>query len=239
MKVSVILPVINETYSLTQTVLLIESNSEIYEYIVVVCSKTTEESMKTIQTLLETYPDKMKLLRQELPFIGGAMRDAFNACTGTHVIMMSSDLETDPNTVPKMIEESKKKTNAIITATRWKGKKQFRGYNPVKLVANWVFQIVVRVFYQTSLTDATFGFRLFPDTVVKNIRWEELKHPFFLETILKPILIGIQVIEVSSSWTARTEGESQNTFFRNFDYFRALLKYRFYTKESLLQKEQV
>ena len=82
MTVSVILPVINETYSLTQTIDKIEAESDIHQFLIVICSRTTPESRAVIETLVKTHPNKINVHTQTLPFIGGAMREAFELCTG-------------------------------------------------------------------------------------------------------------------------------------------------------------
>ena len=110
-KVSVILPVINETFSLEKTVEVITKNSkdEISEIIIVVSkNKTTSESLRLINDL-ETikYPNLIKTHFQDLPFIGGAIQKGFEVSKGTHIIMMASDLETDPNDVKNLINLSK------------------------------------------------------------------------------------------------------------------------------------
>ena len=70
----------------------------------------------------------------------------------------------------------------------------------------------------------TYGFRVFPTKLVNQIKWEELRHPFLFESILKPIRLQIPVIEIPSKWNARDNGESQNTFYRNFYYFKTGFK---------------
>jgi hypothetical protein len=55
------------------------------------------------------------------------------------------------------------------------------------------------------------------------------------ETVVKPLRLGVQVIEIPGFWRARTEGESQNTFARNFEYFRIGLRVRFAATRHLLR----
>jgi len=43
---------------------------------------------------------------------------------------------------------------------------------------------------------------------VQNIRWEETAAPFLFETLVKPLRLGVEVIEIPSVWKARTEGKS-------------------------------
>lgn len=236
--VSIILPVINETFSLRQTVEIIETenSTNIAEYVIVICGKTTAESRAVISELEKTYHGKIVVLTQTLKFLGGAMRDAFAICKGTHIVMMASDLETDPHLVHNFIKLAKENPETIITATRWKTKGGFAGYNPLKLAFNWIFQRMFSILYHTRLSDMTYGYRIFPAEVIKQIQWEELKHPFLFETIVKPLRLGTKAMEVPTRWEARKEGESQNSFFRNFVYFRIGFKTLFYSKERILGK---
>ena len=110
-KVSVILPVINETFSLQKTVeIIIENSKEDISEIIIVASKekTIDDSLKLINYLENTkYPNLIKTHYQTLPFIGGAIQKGFEVSEGTHIIMMASDLETDPNDVKNLINLSK------------------------------------------------------------------------------------------------------------------------------------
>ena len=127
---------------------------------------------------------------QTLPFLGGALRNAFDLARGSHVVMMASDLETDPNDLKALVAESEKNPSAIIATSRWLRKGEFHGYSPIKLVCNWIFQRFFSILYLTRLSDMTYGYRLLPTRLVQAIAWEELRHPFNLETIVKPLRLG-------------------------------------------------
>ena len=235
---SIVLPAINETGALRETVCRIEATNraEVLEYLIVLCRKTTADCRAVAVALVAELPGRVHILEQHLPFVGGAIRDAFESAQGTHVIMMASDLETDPAAVPVMVAEAKRHPGAIVTASRWMGGVRFEGYNPVKLVLNRLFQGLFAVLYHVRLTDMTYAYRLFPKELVQSIRWEELKHPLFLETIVKPLRLGVEVVEIPTTWRARTEGESQNTFLRNFVYFRVGLKTLCMSRQNILRR---
>ena len=150
--------------------------------------------------------------------------------------MMSTDLETDPNKAKDLIRESKKRPDAIVTGSRWLRGGGFEGYNPVKLVLNYIFQKLFSFIFGVNLTDMTYGYRIIPTNIANSIHWEELKHPFLFETLVKPIRLGVEVIEIPMKWKARSSGESQNTFLRNFGYFKTGMKVFFYTKK-MIRKE--
>jgi glycosyltransferase involved in cell wall biosynthesis len=233
-RASIILPVMDETELLRKTVsiLLEENSSAIQEILIVVSPHSTKPAIEVCRQLAEQHPTLICVREQTLPFLGGAIRDAFDWASGTHVLMMASDLETDPHDAKEMIRVAGEGWD-IVTATRWTTGGGFKGYNPVKFVLNWVFQKIIGLSYGTRLTDLTYGYRIFRLSLVKTIAWEELRHPFLLETVIKPLRLGASIAEIPSRWVPRTEGESHNTFLRNFDYFRIAWKTRFQRKETI------
>ena len=158
------------------------------------------------------------LIYQKKPLLGGAMQDAFRKVKTSHCLMMSSDLETNPSTVKKMIKYSKKFPNKIITASRWMEKNQFSGYGFLKVISNFLFQKFFSLLYNVNCTDLTFGFRIFPTFVIRKIKWEMYNHSFLFETIIRPIKLGTKIYEVKSNWKKRKEGITSNTFTNYFWY---------------------
>ena len=239
--VTVLLPVMDETYSLSQTVETILNTCkprDIEEFIYLVCDRTTEDAMRTVNDMVRQYGYRIpsRIHVQKLPFVGGAIREGLFLARGSHVVMMSSDLETDPHVIRNFVSLAKKHPNRIITATRWKKGGGFEHYNKIKLICNLIFERAIGLFYFTGLSDLTYAYRIFPTDLMQRIRWEELRHPFFLETALKPLRLGVKFIEIPAHWAARTEGVSQNSFFANFRYFKTAWHNRFLKKEQILKK---
>jgi hypothetical protein len=236
---TIVLPLINETFALEQTVEIVlrDARSRIRELLIVVCERTTPESMAVVEKLRQQLGDLVVVHHQKLPFLGGALREAYDLARGSHTALMASDLETDPDDLGKMLDMAQQHPEAIIVASRWLRKNAFSGYSPLKLVLNWIFQGFFAILYGVRLTDMTFGYRVYPAQLLKSIRWEELRHPFLFECLIKPIRLGVPVIEVETGWKARPEGESQNTFFRNFVYFRTGFKTRLSSRNSLLKQQ--
>jgi len=226
-RVSIILPVMDETSSLLETarVLLDENRESIEEVLVVVCQRTTAAAMAACQQLAASEPSLIRIRQQSRPFLGGAVRDCFEWATGSHVVMMASDLETDPHTVKDLIAAARNGFD-VVTATRWSMGWGFAGYGFLRGWANWIFQQIIRLAYATPLSDLTYGFRILRTDLVQKIEWEELKHPLLLETILKPLRLGCSVTEVPTVWKCRLEGESHNKFWQNFVYLRIAARTR-------------
>ena len=237
MNISVLLPVINETYSLKKTIDIINQSSkqDIKEYLIIICKKTKKESLRQIKELKEIYGDLIVVHDQKKPFLGGALQEGFDLASGSHIILMASDLETDPNLVKDLIFYQKKAPEGIVTASRWLRGGSFSGYSKIKFALNFLFQRFLSLIYASNLTDMTYAFRIMPSNIVKKIIWEEIRHPFLLETIIKPLRLGIKIKEIPAKWISRTEGESQNTFFRNFEYLRIAFKTRFYSHDKIIK----
>jgi hypothetical protein len=236
---TIVLPVMNETASLEETVRIIlrDVGDRTKEILIVVCGRTTPEAMATVDRLSQSLGGLVRVHSQTLPFLGGAMREAFDLARGSHVVMMASDLETDPNTLKTLIASAELQPSSIATATRWSAGGGFQGYSKVKLLCNWIFQRFFSMLYGVHLSDMTFAYRIFPTKLVRGIRWEELRHAFLFETLVKPLRLGVPVIEIPSPWKARTEGKSQNAFFLNFVYFRTGLKTRFASTQAILKPD--
>jgi hypothetical protein len=235
--VSIVLPVMNETIALAETVEIASNAARMWikEFLIVVCDRTAPASMVVVKQLQAEYGELIVVHRQTLPHLGGAIREAFDRARGSHVLLMASDMETDPNMVGAMIVAEEKNPSGIVTASRWLEGGSFHGYSKIKLACNWMFQRLFALLYRTHLTDMTYAFRIFPTKLVQAIRWEELRHPFLFETMVKPLRLGVPVVEIPAIWIVRPEGESQNTFFRNFAYFRIGLKTLWTSKKKLLR----
>ncbi len=233
-KVSLILPATDETRSLEETVRRAREKLAAHdlEFVIVTHPKlTTPECRAAIHRLSANA--HIKAFDQTRPGLGGAFRDAFERAAGEFVVMMASDLETDPDALPVMLARMEEGYD-VVTTTRWKRGAGFQGYNPVKLVLNLCFQTFFRVLYMTRLSDLTYAYRAYRAEVLRSIRWEEDKFPFLFESLLKPLRLGYRITEVEAPWRARTEGVSHNSWRQTFDYTRVGLRLRFLPKSRFL-----
>ena len=237
--VSVIIAALNETFSLKQTVERILSQcgtKDLCEILIVLAKISTPECVKTAEEIRDMNCGvPVVVYFQKKPFVGPAYQEAFMLAKGSHLVMMSADLETPPECIPHFIEEIKKHPDDIITASRWIKGGSFTGYSKLKWLCNFFFQKMIGILFLSRNTDLTYGFRMFPTELMQKIKWEETKHPFFLETALKPLKLGSRMYEVPAKWEARPEGESVNSFFHNFAYFKTAWRIRGMKKEEILK----
>jgi len=225
---SVVIPLINEVKSFHQVADCIfeHAGKNIQELIIVVCHKTTDESLAATKALEKKYPGQIRIVWQKLPCLGGALREGFLAACGSHVVVMFSDGEADPRIIGNLVQEAKANPDMIISASRWLEEKSFRGYPLTKMILNYLFQKTFSILYWKKITDFTFGYRLYPIGLIRGIAWEETGHSFVLESILKPLRLEVDVLEMACSWKARSEGKSQLKPYMYLRYLWVGLKVR-------------
>jgi glycosyltransferase involved in cell wall biosynthesis len=235
LNISFIVPVLNETYSLKQTVDTVFrlAGEHLKEVLIVVADKTSPTSMEIVQKLEKQYPGFIFVHKQNLPFLGGALQEAFCIAKGNYIMLMASDFETDPELIPDFIKTMKEGSWDIVASSRWIHGGSFQGYNRSKLLLNYFFQKFFRLLYGTVLTDLTFGYRLYRKSVLSGIVWQELRHPFLLECLIKPLRCGAKATEIPCKWNPRPEGTSANSFLQTFVYLRTAWKTRFLSQKSI------
>jgi glycosyltransferase involved in cell wall biosynthesis len=226
--VSVLLPLMNEVESLNKTIdVIVENNpQQNFEFIIILSPKTDSRAIENLERLKTKYSN-IKVILQVKPSLGGALIDGINSSTGSHVLMMATDLETNPSTVSMMISRSEENPDTIIATSRWAGVDSgFYGYHPLKKVLNLIFQRIFRFLYKSDLTDVTFGFRLYPRETLLEIEWQSHDFSFLLESLIAPLLQGAKVIEIPTIWSAREEGTSNNSWRYYKSYFLLLIRMR-------------
>ena len=233
--ITFVLPVLNETDSLRTTVQTITrlAGDHLHEVLIVIAARSTPESVRVARQLRHDSPKLVRIHRQQLPLLGGALREAFQLAGGSQVMLMASDLETDPGLIPRFIEKMQEGCWDIVAGSRWLPGGGFEGYGRARTLLNWAFQRCLRLLYPSRLTDLTFAYRLYRREVLEGIRWDALGHPFLLECLLKPLRLGARVVEVPCRWRCRTEGASAGSFRQMLSYAPLAVRVR------LLRRQQI
>ncbi len=225
-RVSVVMPVYSETETVRHIAgwLVTELGRRLEEIIIVQSPRSSEASRTVCQELTEDYAQVRLHIQQNNPGLGHAVREGIAHARGNLVLIMDSDGEMENATVPRMLAEMARGDFALVAASRWLPGGGFSGYSGLKFYLNWCFQQLFRWLFWTRLHDLTYGFKLLRAELAHGLTWEGTLHEIACETTLKPVRLGVPVSEVPSKWTARTQGASNNTFWRNFRYVRMALK---------------
>ncbi|MBI4844372.1 MAG: glycosyltransferase [Nitrospirae bacterium] len=219
-RLSIIVAVYSETSSLVETVerMLRNDRGYIHEIIIVAFPRSSKECFDVCEGLIRKY-DKVKLhIQQKTPGIGWAFREGMKMAGGTHVAIMSGDLETEPEAIDRMVRKIEETDCDVVIGNRWLKGGGFHNYDRLKLVLNWIFQLIFKTLFLTRIGDLTYGFKILKKDVIDSINWEGTQHEICIETTLKPMRRGYRIEQVPTVWIGRIEGESKNPLLRNFRY---------------------
>ncbi len=222
--VSIILPILNEINSLKKTLKILDKINVRKEFLIIYSNKLTDDNVKEEILKLKKKYRNIYFKPQQRPFVGGAIDLGIRLSKKKYIVIMASDLETDPNELKNMIKVSKENPKYIISADRWIGQKGFSNYGIIKFLANFFFQKLIRVFFRYEILDFTFAYRLYPKQALKGYKVQELRHGFALEILLNPIRKGFKVITLPAKWKKRVEGSSSITIRSYFSYLKVLYR---------------
>jgi glycosyltransferase involved in cell wall biosynthesis len=225
-RLSVVLPVYSETDTVRAIVEWLRAHFEslLAEIIIVQSPRSNRESRAVCQELVEE-DERIRLhIQQVNPGLGNAVREGLALTRGNLVLLMDSDGEMEIETIIRMVAEMAAGQPALVVASRWGRGGGFTGYNPLKYGLNWGFQQLFRFLFWTRVHDLTYGFKLMRGELARGIVWEGTMHEIACETTLRPIRLGLKVVDVPSKWTARVQGASKNSFLKNFRYVALALK---------------
>lgn len=234
MKISALVAVYSETDLLVATLNRLKASLGplLAEFLIIASPKSSPECLALCRKLADSDPLVKTFIQSDNPGIGWAYRELIPHMTGTHGLILSSDLETNPDDAALMAKTALETGADIVCASRWLRSGSFSGYDPIKLVLNYGYNLIFRTLYGIRIHDITFGYRLMKAEVLHGVNWEYGRHEFCAELLLKPVRLGYTATEVPTRWVKRPEGESKNTFMRNFKFASAAWRIRFASKET-------
>lgn len=234
---SVVVTVYSETFSILETIekLLKNDRGYIKEIILLTSPRSSEETFRICREMEVKYEIVRLQVQKNNPGIGWAYREGMEAAQGNYVALMAGDLETEPEAVDRMVKKIEETGCDEVIANRWLKGGGFTGYEPVKLILNWLFQKIFKVLFWTKLGDLTFGFKILRTEMAKSINWEGERHEICIETTVKPLKAGFYVEQVPSVWVGRREGTSVNKLLANFRYVIMALRILRQSKKDFLK----
>ena len=239
MKVSVVVTVYSETSALVETIKrLMKQKIDYHEIILAVSPKSSKECLKICKDLEKKNPKIKVHIQKKIPGVGWAIREGMELATGDYVVLLSADLETEPEAVSRMIDKIKETKCDAVVGNRWLPGGGFENYDKTKYVLNFLFQQILKILYWTQLGDLTYGYKTLSNEICKNIKWEGTLHEIYIETTIKPLRLGYHIEQIPTVWIGRTEGVSSNLFIRNFRYVKMAIDVLLSNKDNLSKKDK-
>ena len=230
--VSVVIPALNEAESLPHV--LPHIPRDVYEVILVDGHSTDE----TIAVARRLRPD-IRIVSQDRPGKGAALRAGFEAATGAIIVHLDADGSTDPAEIPTFVG------TLLDGADYAKGSRFMRGARSDDATAlhrlgNWGFVVLANVLFGSRFSDITYGY---------NAMWREhyeLLAPeidgWAHEIIgnIRAARRGLRVVEIASIEAPRVAGEAKlQTFSAGWTILKAIVGERFRSLPKVSPERQL
>ena len=199
-----------EQKSLIKSVELLVENcnaSDIKEIIIFMISSDCPSAAIVSQILEKHYPVPIRVCVQQRPGLSPAIFEIPRCVQSSHFLVIGSDLEMNPLSVPKMIELSKEHPDAIICASKFQKGSHREHYGFLHYLCNRIVNAAVELILHIRGTELISTFQVYPLELFFDMGFDDPKWTFY-EFTLRPLSLGTEYIEIATDYTKRMEGAS-------------------------------
>src|ERR1700680_3792475 len=237
MKLSVVMPIYNESATLRQVVervLAVPLELEL----ICVDDGSRDGSSEILAELQARYPQMRVLLQPRNMGKGAALRRGIQEATGDFVLIQDADLEYDPNDYPVLLGPLIQGRADVVYGSRFVGSGPHRVLYFWHSVGNRVLTLLSNCLTNVNLTDMETCYKVFRRDVLQSVPIEENRFGFEPEITVKVAKRRLRIYEVGISYWGRTYEEGKKIGWK--DGVRALwclLKYSI--KEPVVKEPAV
>jgi glycosyltransferase involved in cell wall biosynthesis len=225
MKLSVVMPVYNESATLRKVV---EKVLAVPLEIELICvdDGSRDGSVEILKELQRRYPQIKIALQPQNMGKGAALRRGIQEATGLYVVIQDADLEYDPAEYPILLDPLIQGKADVVYGSRFLGGHAHRVLYFWHSVGNWLLTLFSNILTNINLTDMETCYKMFRREVIQSIPIEENRFGFEPEITVKIAKRRLRIYEVGISYWGRTYEEGKKIGWK--DGMRALwclLKY--------------
>jgi len=225
MKLSVIIPVYNESATLRQVVERVLAVP--FEIEVICVDDGSHDGSREILAALQNEHSQVRIFLQPRNMgKGAALRCGIQQATGNFVVIQDADLEYDPSDYSILLDPLIQGKADVVYGSRFLGAAPHRVLYFWHSVGNRVLTLLSNCLTNINLTDMETCYKVFRREVVQSIAIEEDRFGFEPEITVKVAKRHLRIYEVGISYWGRTYEEGKKIGWK--DGLRAvwcLLKY--------------
>ncbi len=241
-RLKIIVLATTEQSTLTQTVrTLLDKcpNEDISEIVILMLSQdcpSAPYAEKIIKDNTSDVPVSRHI--QKTPGLYPAVFEAMQLTDNcSHILIIGSDLEMDPNSVPEMLETAKRNPEAIVCASKFmKGSKRVK-YGAIHYVCNRAVNTAVKLLLHIKGTEILSTFQIFPVKLLKKMNFTDKTRSYYQYT-MRPLTMGAEYIEIPTDYIRRTEGDSNYNPKRYIDLGTTFIKTALDEKREMRKRKR-
>ena len=231
MKLSIILPVKNESAGIIKTLDFIINSIKEIDYEIIIINDFSDDNSNEVIDKKSKENSKIKLFNNDRKGLGGAINMGINKSSGSVICIMMADMSDDILDLKnyyKLIQE--KNLDAVFGSRFIKGS-QVSDYPIRKLILNRIFNYITKFIFFSDYNDFTNAFKIYKrNALLKTLPLVSESFNIFLEIPLKFITRKMKYRIIPINWNGRISGKSK------FEIKELRSKYLFTLFYCLLEK---
>jgi len=236
MKLSIILPIRNESENIVKTLNLLKENIENIDYELVIINDFSEDNSYETISNEKKNNNKIKLFNNDIKGLGGAITLGINKSEGDVICIMMADLSDDISDLKKYYQIIKEQKLDAVFGSRFIKGSNVSGYPIKKLILNRIFNYLTKLLFLSDYNDFTNAFKIYKrESLINSMPLVSESFNIFLEMPLKIISRKMNYRIIPINWKKRERGKAK------FDIKELKSKYLFtliycFLEKNLLKK---
>ncbi len=230
MKLSIVMPCYNEVETLESIVKAVKNCPYQNKEIILVDDCSTDGTREKLRDNIENLVDKV-LYHDRNQGKGAALRTGIKAATGEVLIVQDTDLEYDPNEIPKVIQPILDGKADVVYGSRFVGDAAHRVLYYWHMVGNKFLTTLSNMFTNINLTDMETCYKAFRREIIQSVEIEEDRFGFEAEITAKVAKMKCRIYEVGISYSGRTYAEGKKIGWKDGLWaVKCILKYNLFRR---------
>ncbi len=229
-KISIIIPVYNEFYTLEKILEKVENcNFQSLEKEIVLVDDYSNDGSRELLEKLQQEKDYRVHFHPKNMGKGAAIRTAVSHATGDLIIIQDADLEYDPKDYNEPVKILFEKKADVVYGSRFLGNNSFHSFKLTHYWGNKLLTGLTNFLYGSNITDMETCYKAFRADVIKNIIIKSNRFEFEPEITAKILKKKYRICETPISYSGRDFSEGKKITWKDGLFaVITLIKYRIF-----------
>ena len=229
MKLSVVIPCLNEQHTIKEILKKVHAQSKFDKEIIVIDDFSTDKTRDILQNQIHTQIDKL-ILNDKNYGKGYSIKQGIKAATGDYILIQDADLEYDPSDYEKLLKPLENGVADVVYGSRFIGSDEKRVLYFWHMIGNNILTLLSNMFTNLNLSDMEVCYKIFKSEIIKSINLEENRFGFEPEVTAKIAKIkDIRIYEVGVKYFGRTYLDGKKITWKDgFSALRCIVYYNLF-----------